>query len=774
MLVLLAAALLLCLCAADYVTVYPTAVPRFQGTTVRLNLHAPDGTQRMYATDMDVKIPELGVTLACRYHYPGQYLLDLPATDEPLLTLLPIVDGVPIAHDTLEHPSNIDYAKAAHVSTHALSLSEIIPRPLEGGAASAGTAVAMDGDMLYVAAPLEVTDSFHGQVAVYKALEGTYQFVEFLRTEVEREDAKFVEFLRTEVEREDAKFGAALAAGDNWLFVGAPGEHAVYCYFDGELVDVMDGVAGYGSSLAYEDGTLAVGSPEHVETTNSIGSVDVYHTEDDYTMEHLAKIAPPQLCVDNEDCHHFGRSVAVEGTRVLVGNMADTVFVFKADSSYTEPSYSHTASLQHTEAYDGDFSASLSACDGLAAVSVTPADEGYGGFYLYAREGDGTYSLLSAEGGDEHTHLGGSVAVGGEQGSHVVGVSAPFVSKLSGHEMSMTSLYEVDMHENEIKAVSTGVYRGETRQFGVHAGSLSVDSSLLAVATGATGLDGTAGGAYVQSSVAGQTPVAIVPDSIDPREYDSATGLALVQYRLTTPSHVPEFTQTDMETHTMSASLLTEDVYATDIEYDEEANRYISVVNVGHDLDIGTALDIEAQMEGIHINDFYLGEAVTSAARVVMAGAPARARLSGPPSVSPNTQIELDIQLEDADGLLNASHLYEVHATLFRYGTSYTEATCDAETRACKVTLDVPGEISIHPALEVSIYVDGILTPNLGFRITPEVSESEGMSALMLLFIVGGGLLLALGLSVALVWAAKRKNYRLQTNDETVMPLPPQ
>lgn len=138
--------------------------------------------------------------------------------------------------------------------------------------------------------------------------------------------------------------GHALAAGGEWVVMGAPGEdsaagaaHVFQCSNDScshvqrlQAVTTRDREA-FGAALALDGSRLAVGSPERDD-----GHVDLFELQAG-TWTHAQRLAVP----DGESNARFGWSLALSGDRLLVGapavdDNAGAVYAFAREAGIWE------------------------------------------------------------------------------------------------------------------------------------------------------------------------------------------------------------------------------------------------------------------------------------------------------------------------------------------------------------------------------------------------------------------------------------------------------
>jgi hypothetical protein len=174
-----------------------------------------------------------------------------------------------------------------------------------------GSAIAADGDFVAVGEP-GATD---GRVAIYRRTSAGWTLETTLTADVAAGPA--------------SGFGAALAMSGTTLIVGAPSDDAdavdvgaVYVFVrqNGAWGTVpmrrltsLSPLSGYGSAVAVTpDGLIAVGSPNEIRGR---GAAYVYANLGDTSQSNRVLL----VANNADDGDHFGASVAISGTVVLVG-----------------------------------------------------------------------------------------------------------------------------------------------------------------------------------------------------------------------------------------------------------------------------------------------------------------------------------------------------------------------------------------------------------------------------------------------------------------------
>lgn len=193
-----------------------------------------------------------------------------------------------------------------------------------------GHSVSVEDSLVAIGAPGDRSGAFDGGAVYVHAKEGG----EWVMTKI----------VPSAVNEGDV-FGTVVLLRDGVLFVGTPGDDEsgnnagsvhVYEQSDGlwrmvQKIVPESGTRGrFGSSLAYTDGVLAVGVPEHGAVRS--GAVHVY--ERSGSVWSLQKTVLP---IDGMSGDHFGSSVAFDGLDLIIGAYGTdgekrnigTVYVFK-------------------------------------------------------------------------------------------------------------------------------------------------------------------------------------------------------------------------------------------------------------------------------------------------------------------------------------------------------------------------------------------------------------------------------------------------------------
>lgn len=190
-------------------------------------------------------------------------------------------------------------------------------------------------------------------------------------------------------------FGHCIALSDSWLFVGAPGDDdntgSVYVF---KLVAdswIFDSVLSspnsqpddrFGESLAYENGVLVVGAPEHVDGR---GGAYIFEWEEETWVERT-KIIGSDLGSDDR----FGASVAISGDSILVGADEFTEFHSRSGRAYvfirSGDNWTEQGVLMASDSSDGAYLGGSVSIEGdNAIVYATKDEENKGSAYLFTR-----------------------------------------------------------------------------------------------------------------------------------------------------------------------------------------------------------------------------------------------------------------------------------------------------------------------------------------------------------------------------------------------------
>lgn len=184
---------------------------------------------------------------------------------------------------------------------------------------------------------------------------------------------------------------------------------------DGERLDL------FGTAVAVDGDTIAVGASEHDAPADRSGAVYVYHrTDDGWQLEQKLNHPAPA------DQDRFGRSVALTGDRLVVGAPRDDVGGVSGAGSVhvflrTGAGWTHEAMLVSPHP-DGTawFGFALDA-DGTAVLAGSPLEDGPPGEETGSadvfRRVDGSWrheAVLSPAVFADHTRFGASVALAGE------------------------------------------------------------------------------------------------------------------------------------------------------------------------------------------------------------------------------------------------------------------------------------------------------------------------------------------------------------------------
>jgi len=215
------------------------------------------------------------------------------------------------------------------------------------------------------------------------------------------------------------QLGHAVAITDEVAIAGAPGddnEHgrdggAVYL-FDTTYPDqaaVIRGSGAFGSSVAAEGSTLVVGAPDDDAPDRGSGSASIFDISDPASPVLVARLVPD----DGAAWDHFGYSVAISGSTVLVGapwnEGGGSVYVFSASGEQVRKLRSRTGGSFE------EFGTSVAASGDLAIIGAPRAgDLAPGGIaYLFDLATGRQVGVMSASDAGPGDELGVSVAVHG-------------------------------------------------------------------------------------------------------------------------------------------------------------------------------------------------------------------------------------------------------------------------------------------------------------------------------------------------------------------------
>lgn len=233
-----------------------------------------------------------------------------------------------------------------------------------------------------------------------------------------------------------AGFGAAVAVGEDVVFVGEPRNimrpGIVYVYrrdASGAWTEQAQLTAsdaaigdGFGAALALEGGTLLVGATDQ---NGGRGAVYVFQRDGDAWQQ-----AAQLTATDGAEGDGFGAALALEGDIALIGapgsaDRTGAVYAFRRESAGT---WSSDGELQASDAAaDAGFGAAL-ALDGDAALVAAPSkDRGAGAVYAFRLEAgawqeSGTLQATTAD--DEQELVPGTgfgAAVAFQDGTALVG-----------------------------------------------------------------------------------------------------------------------------------------------------------------------------------------------------------------------------------------------------------------------------------------------------------------------------------------------------------------
>ena len=267
-----------------------------------------------------------------------------------------------------------------------------------------GAAVTLRGDRAFVGAPS--TDEKPGSVYVFsRTADGSWS----QQAKLTRDDSEAGE-----------GFGRSLAAGEQELYIGAPGADsgrgAVYVFaHDGAAWQESETLASrllhegsaLGASLALGDGLLVAGAPNYV---GRIGAAVAFRRDSAAGAWESAGILQPYAA---SNFHGFGASVAIDEGTVLVGassagSFAGTAYAFVNEGG----EWTEVARLPSGERESRDFLGNAVDVSGsLAVAGATGDDYGAGSVVVYRRDGDDwtIETELKSEGGGLESVVGEKV-----------------------------------------------------------------------------------------------------------------------------------------------------------------------------------------------------------------------------------------------------------------------------------------------------------------------------------------------------------------------------
>ena len=306
-----------------------------------------------------------------------------------------------------------------------------------------GWSVAIDGDRAIVGAPFfgPSNDRGNGGAAyIYeRQSDGTWQeqaalkpsggdaFDEFGHSVAIDGDLAIVGDYRNEAKGQDA--GAAYVyerqSDGTWI------EQTQLLASDGRLTDQ------FGWAVALDGNRVIVGAPSS-QRGRPTGAAYIYERQNNGAWQEQAKL----LASNGETGDQFGSSVAIDGSRVVIGapqskaamlNVAGAAYVYDRQSNGT---WTEQAQLLASDPSTGDRFGNSVALAGDRIMVGAPGDDNQGSnagaAYLFKKQSDGTWreqTLLVASDGNANNQFGASVALQ-DQGGGLVG--APFASLLGG------------------------------------------------------------------------------------------------------------------------------------------------------------------------------------------------------------------------------------------------------------------------------------------------------------------------------------------------------
>ncbi|MEO0594000.1 MAG: FG-GAP repeat protein [Myxococcota bacterium] len=309
-----------------------------------------------------------------------------------------------------------------------------------------GSAIAISGDTLVVGAPNESADgsgqndnsiSGAGAVYVYRLMNDTWTFEAYLKPELPGGEDNF---------------GWSVALEGDTLVVGAPGEDSDAAGVDGDQTNSDSARSGaayvydrsgaewsqtaflkagspdsgddFGTAVAYSGDRIVVGAPDEGSASNVVGGDATDNTANEvgaaYIFVRLGNgwLQEEYLKASNaEDRDHFGESVAIFGTTVVVGASdedSNSTVVNGLDGNDTQGNsefgaayvferisnvWNQTAYLKPSDNSSSiRFGKSVCTADGVIAVGASGKSSSSGGFNLFARRGSTWAESLASEG----------------------------------------------------------------------------------------------------------------------------------------------------------------------------------------------------------------------------------------------------------------------------------------------------------------------------------------------------------------------------------------
>jgi Tol biopolymer transport system component len=249
-------------------------------------------------------------------------------------------------------------------------------------------------------------------------------------------------------------FGNSVAMSDTHIVVGAPYDNgirgSVYVYNTdgtGEVkITASDAASSdhFGWSVAMSDTKVVVGAHGNDDLASNTGSVYVYN---------LDGTGEVKIVASDAFNGSFGRSVAIQGDKIIVGMPGEggnrgSAYVYNTDGT-------GEVKLTASDARNGDyFGGSVAISDTKIAVSAMGDDSYTGSAYIYNLDGTGEVKITSSDGtaGDE---FGESVAILGDK--IVVGASG---DDDSGSASGSVYVYNTD-GTGEQKIVASDVAGGD-------------------------------------------------------------------------------------------------------------------------------------------------------------------------------------------------------------------------------------------------------------------------------------------------------------------------
>ncbi|HEU4665353.1 MAG TPA: hypothetical protein VFS55_15090 [Dokdonella sp.] len=289
---------------------------------------------------------------------------------------------------------------AAPEWTSALAwLEQRIDAPEPSGIEAFGSAVAVQGDTAFVAAPKHPQDGpsgGQGVVYVYRRVDGAWTLAQSLTADDAAPGEEFGNAIALQ--------GSTAMIAMHYAAIGGLAQAgAVYVFrYDGSqwlqaqklVADTPQLVANFGDSIALDGDTAVIGASNERGAAQepSVGAAYVFGADANGTWTQAQRLA-------SGDAHHwdlFGIAVGLAGDTIMVGVSQETwidqnsgpgpgaVRVFTRSAG----TWSESDVLHADDGIDGDYFGEMLAFDGQTLVVGAPAVSNYqGAAYVYTREG---------------------------------------------------------------------------------------------------------------------------------------------------------------------------------------------------------------------------------------------------------------------------------------------------------------------------------------------------------------------------------------------------